>query len=51
LAIHLVVHIARVAGQRRVTEIAAVCGYDAPHDRFVLESRLPLRPITEGGKP
>ena len=40
LAIHLVVHIARVNGRRRVTEITAIRGYDAGTDRFVLESRL-----------
>jgi len=39
LAIHLVVHIARVNGRRRVTEITAIRGYDAGTDRFVLESR------------
>lgn len=37
LAIHLVVHIARRAGQRRVTELAAVRGYDAASDAFRLE--------------
>ena len=41
LAIHLVVHIARVRGRRRVTEIVAVRGYDGEADRFLLESRLP----------
>jgi pilus assembly protein CpaF len=39
LAIHQVVHIARVGGQRRVTEVVAVRAYDACGDRFVLESR------------
>ena len=39
LAIHLVVHIARVDGRRRVTEVVAVRGYDGEADRFVLESR------------
>ena len=37
LAIHLVVHIARLNGRRRVTEVVAVRGYDADADRFVLE--------------
>jgi pilus assembly protein CpaF len=37
LAIHLVVHIARVDGQRRVTEFLSVRGFDGPGDRFVLE--------------
>ena len=40
LAIHLVVHIARVNGRRRVTEITTIRGYDAGTDRFELESRL-----------
>jgi pilus assembly protein CpaF len=37
LAIQLVVHIARVDGRRRVTELAEVVGYDGASDRFVLE--------------
>ena len=37
LALHLVVHIARVAGRRRVTEVIGIRGYDAQADRFVLE--------------
>jgi pilus assembly protein CpaF len=37
LAIHLVVHIARVNGCRRVTEVVAIRGYDAQADRFLLE--------------
>jgi hypothetical protein len=37
LAIHLVVHIARVDGRRRVTEFLSVRGFDGPADRFVLE--------------
>jgi pilus assembly protein CpaF len=40
LAIHLVVHIARVGPHRRVTEIVAVREYDSHTDRFVLESQL-----------
>ena len=40
LAIHLVVHIARVHGRRRVTEVVAIRGYDAHTDRFVLEPSL-----------
>jgi pilus assembly protein CpaF len=49
LAIHLVVHIARVNGRRRVTEITAIRGYDVGTDRFQLESRLlEQQPITEG---
>ena len=37
LAIHLVVHIARVDGRRRVTEFLSVRGFDGAADRFVLE--------------
>ena len=37
LAIHLVVHIARVDGLRRVTDVKAVRGYDNASDRFALE--------------
>jgi pilus assembly protein CpaF len=40
LAIHLVVHIARINGCRRVTEIVAIRGYDAQADRFLLEPRF-----------
>ena len=44
LAIHLVAHIARVDGQRRVTELVAVRGYDTRTDVFDLEKLYP-----EGG--
>ena len=37
LAIDLVVHIAREAGQRRITELLAVRRYDAESDRFEVE--------------
>src|SRR5882724_8652813 len=37
LAIHRVIHIARVDGQRRVTEFLSVRGFDGAADRFVLE--------------
>ncbi len=37
LAIHLVVHIARDAAQRRVTEVMALRGYEAQPERFVVE--------------
>ena len=37
LAIDLVVHIAREAGQRRITELLAVRRYDAKPDRFEVE--------------
>lgn len=51
LAIHLIVHIARVGGHRRVTEVAAVHGYDAQSDRFLLESRLLSRSASQGALP
>lgn len=35
LAIHAVVHLARVDGRRRVTEVLAVRDYDAAADRFI----------------
>lgn len=38
LAIHLVIHIARVDGRRLVTDIVAVRGYDVAIDRFLLTS-------------
>jgi pilus assembly protein CpaF len=48
LAIHLVVHIARVNGVRRVTEVARVAGYEAASDRFVLDTVARLD-LLEGG--
>jgi pilus assembly protein CpaF len=47
LAIHLVVHIARIGAHRRITEIAKVGGYDALNDRFVLDSQLLGHPTHE----
>src|SRR5438034_2817234 len=47
LAIHLVVHIARVNGCRCVTEVVTIGGYDGQADRFVLEPR-PTDAILEG---
>lgn len=38
LAIHVVVHLARVDGYRRVTEVVLVRDYDHAADRFVLDS-------------
>ena len=38
-AIHLVVHVARIHGHRRVTEMIGVSGYDRTTDRFVLRPR------------
>jgi pilus assembly protein CpaF len=37
LAIHLIVHVARVSGRRRVIQVLAVRDYDAQTDRFRLE--------------
>lgn len=51
LAIHLVVHIARLGPHRRVTELIAVQGYDTNTDRFALESRLQVRQDLEGVAP
>jgi Flp pilus assembly CpaF family ATPase len=39
LAIHLVVHIARVNDRRRVTEVMSIRGFDVQADRFLLDSR------------
>jgi pilus assembly protein CpaF len=38
LAIHQVVHIARLNGRRHVTEVLQVRGYDVESDRFVLDA-------------
>jgi len=48
LAIHLVVHLARVERKRVVTEIARVRGYDPHQDRFIVEPWLPESAIEEG---
>jgi pilus assembly protein CpaF len=48
LAIHLVIHIARVNGRRRVTEVLGVCGYDGREDTFALEPCLPARDSSAG---
>ena len=37
-AIHLVVHVARINGVRRVTEVVRVMGYDVATDRFALDA-------------
>src|SRR2546425_4676727 len=46
LAIHLIVHVARVNGHRRVTEVTTLRGYDGRSDRFVLDSSF-VRPQPE----
>ena len=38
LAVHLVVHLARVGGRRLVTEVVAVRGYDPGADRYVVDT-------------
>ena len=43
LAIHLVVHLARVDGRRRVTGMQAVRGYDTATDRFLVDTILSAR--------
>jgi pilus assembly protein CpaF len=48
LAIHVVVHLARVDGRRRVTGLVTVRGYDAGTDRFTLESPLADLSVAEG---
>ena len=40
LAIHVVVHIARVNGRRQVTDVRGVRGYNSQEDRFRLETWL-----------
>ena len=45
LAIHVVVHIARIDGRRQVTELVEIAGYESSTDRFVFnEHGLPARP-------
>jgi pilus assembly protein CpaF len=48
LAIHVIVHIARVDGHRRVTQIVEVRGYDAETDRYLLEPAV-VRECSFGG--
>jgi pilus assembly protein CpaF len=50
LAIHLVVHVARVDGRRRVTGLVTVRGYDARTDRFRLASPLADSAVAEGAE-
>ncbi|MET0167210.1 MAG: ATPase, T2SS/T4P/T4SS family, partial [Vicinamibacterales bacterium] len=51
LAIHVIVHIARVDGHRRITEIVDVRGYDGDTDRFVLEPCLVHEFADQGASP
>jgi pilus assembly protein CpaF len=48
LAIHVVVHVARVNGLRRVTEVASVASYDTVGDRFLLDVAKVGLPSEEG---
>jgi pilus assembly protein CpaF len=48
-AIHLVAHIARDGGQRRVTQLVGVRGYDSQRDAFRLDSLYELQ--TPGARP
>ena len=48
LAIHLVVHIARVNGTRRVTELVSVTGFDTTADRFNVQCENVERARLEG---
>lgn len=43
LAVHLIVHVARVGGQRRVTEVVTVRDYNGQADRFRLEPYVETR--------
>jgi pilus assembly protein CpaF len=47
VAIHLVVHLSRLDGSRRVTGLVAVRGYDVQTDRFELESCLADSQVVE----
>ena len=48
VAIHLVVHISRVQGRRRVTEVVALRGYEPRDDRFLLEPVMETAHVREG---
>jgi pilus assembly protein CpaF len=48
LAIHLVVHLARLDARRVVTEVVRVQNYDAHDDRFVIEAWSPPQAVQEG---
>ena len=48
LAIHLVVHLARLETRRAVTDVVRVRGYDPQNDRFVIEPWSPAEAVREG---
>ena len=47
LAIHVVVHVARVAGQRRVTQVLRLRAFDGQADAFRLEPYVPEQDARE----
>jgi len=49
VAIHLIVHIARIGPARRVTEVVSVNGYDVQHDRFNLDVHVGAPPAAVPG--
>ena len=51
LAIHLVVHLARLEARRAVTDVVRVRGYDAQSDRFVVEPWSPRFALETGATP
>ena len=48
LAIHLVVHLARLEARRVVTDVVRVRGYDPQNDRFVVEPWSSAEAVREG---
>ncbi len=48
LAVHLIIHLARIDGRRKVTQVVRVRGYDAQQDRFIVEPWLPEVATQEG---
>jgi pilus assembly protein CpaF len=48
LAIHLVVHLARLDSRRVITEVVRVRDYDPRDDRFVIEAWSPPQAVQEG---
>jgi pilus assembly protein CpaF len=51
VAIHVIVHIARVGGHRQVTEIVHVRGYDRDADRFLLKPAVTYQGVRAGAAP
>jgi pilus assembly protein CpaF len=44
-AINMIVHVARIDGSRRVTDVVRVKAYDAENDRFVFETLADMTPV------